>query len=122
MNDLIIELLGQIQDVMNDYNFHKLSILSQEDLASALKHIEAVSRRDELLEFEPIPDPDHCNVYTIKDWLECVDCGGFIDYDGFGNLAYEDKMSNIEVKPSHVKKGRFERVRKDFTHVVWYNR
>ncbi len=38
------------------------------------------------------------------------------------HLAYKDKMSNIEVYPSDVKKGKFDKKKRDFTHIVWFNR
>jgi hypothetical protein len=45
--------------------------------------------------------------------------GGFIDYDGIGNYATNTQMSNIEIYPSDIKSGTY---RKDFTHIVWFNR
>ncbi len=69
------------------------------------------------IKFEPIDT--NGDMMTLKHWLECVDSGGFIDYDGFGYYAFEDKMSDKEVKPSHVKKNGID---DKFTHVVWYNR
>lgn len=67
--------------------------------------------------FEPIEKND--NVYTIEQFKGICKSGCFIDYDGFGVYAYEDKKSDIEIYPSDVQKGN---VRSDFTHVVWYNR
>lgn len=68
------------------------------------------------------PIPDYGDLMTIEEWLSAVDCGCFIDYDGYGNLAYEKEMSEVEVWPSMVKKGQFEKLRGDFTHIVWFNR
>lgn len=67
--------------------------------------------------FEPIEKDD--DVYTIEQFKGICKDGGFIDYDGFGVYAYEDKKSDINIYPSDVQKGN---VRNDFTHVVWYNR
>ncbi len=69
------------------------------------------------MKFEPIPK--YGSLMTIEQWLDCVKCGGFIDYDGFGNYAFKEKMSDKEVRPSDVKKGKID---KTFTHVVWFNR
>ena len=55
----------------------------------------------------------------IEHFIECVNSGGFIDYDGSGNYATATQMSNITITPSRVKAGM---IRKDFTHVVWFNR
>jgi len=58
------------------------------------------------------------DVYTIKEFLECVNCGAFIDYDGFG-YPVKDKMadSSIMIYPSRIKD-----IPDDATHIVWYNR
>lgn len=68
--------------------------------------------------FEPIESDD--DVYTIGGFIECCRDGGlFTDYDGFGVYAFEDKKSDIKIYPSDVTNGN---IRKDFTHVVWYNK
>lgn len=56
---------------------------------------------------------------TWGQFLENVRAGEFIDYDGFGELATETRVSKILVKPSTVDKIRRP---KWATHVVWYNR
>jgi len=65
------------------------------------------------------PHPKYGDLFTMKHWLECVEVGGFIDYDGYGHYATETQTSNIEVKPSDVKKGKID---KTWTHIMWYNR
>lgn len=70
--------------------------------------------------FEPIDHTDEslC-LMTWDEFAQAVQAGGFIDYDGFGELATEDKVSNVVIYPSIVK---------DFkrpawaTHVSWYNK
>jgi hypothetical protein len=64
--------------------------------------------------------PEYGDHMPITDWLDCVKCGGFIDYDGTGNLATVDQMSDEEVRPSMVKKGW--KAPDWATHVVWFNR
>lgn len=59
------------------------------------------------------------DVMSLKHWLGCVACGGFIDYDGYGNYVRDGKISNIEIYPSDVKHNS---VRKDFDTIIWYNR
>lgn len=64
------------------------------------------------------PD-DEDDVYTVDEFLECVKCGEFIDYDGFGyavkgGLADKDKR----IVPSKAR----EAIPPDATHVVWFNR
>ena len=63
--------------------------------------------------------PDYGDVMTLKDFIDNVKSGGFIDYDGSGNYVKDDKMSDIQIFPSDVKKGN---IRKDFDKIVWFNR
>ena len=58
------------------------------------------------------------DVYTVEEFRDCVECGGFIDYDGFGHPVKDGKANeDIWVKPSKVNQ-----IPKDATHIVWYNR
>ena len=68
-------------------------------------------------EMEPIPDyGDHM---TMGKFVRYCKDGGFIDYDGSGNYATATEMSDISVSPSDIMSGVY---RKDFTHVVWFNK
>lgn len=78
---------------------------------------------------------------TLEHWIENVQCGGFIDYDGFGQLANDNEIAkNIYVKPSYVDRENsklkfilyaFDEKTEisdewlknnNLTHVVWYNK
>lgn len=59
------------------------------------------------------------HVMSLEDFIDNVKCGGFIDYDGFGNYVKDGKESNIEIHPSDVK---HDAIRTDFDTIVWYNR
>jgi hypothetical protein len=63
--------------------------------------------------------PSYGDVMSLKDFIECVNDGGFIDYDGHGYYVKDDKESNIMIVPSDVK---YNSVRKDFDTIVWFNR
>jgi len=65
------------------------------------------------------PIADYGNHMPMQEFIDCCECGGFIDYDGSGNYATETEESDISISPSDVARGD---IRKDFTHVVWYNR
>ena len=65
------------------------------------------------------PHNDIGDLMPLKQFLECVEFGGFIDYDGFGHLATIDKESDITISPSKVNSYKFP---KWCTHIVWYNR
>jgi hypothetical protein len=73
--------------------------------------------RDKMLRFEKIPNYGHH--MTMEYFKSCCEFGLFIDYDGFGEYATEDLVSNKKIRPSDLKTGR---LLCGFTHVVWYNR
>lgn len=58
-------------------------------------------------------------LYPINEWLDMVECGGFVDDDGFGNpVLNEHSDEDIFVYPSD----ELSEVPRDATHVMWYNR
>lgn len=64
-------------------------------------------------------DPyDFGAIMTVQEFLDGVDCGGFIDYDGSGNPMKDGKMaSRVGIYPSiaHL-------IPRDATHIIWLNR
>lgn len=56
---------------------------------------------------------------TLQQFIECVEGGGFIDYDGSGTYVKDGKLTNITILPSDIKHGA---IRKEFREIVWYNR
>ena len=71
------------------------------------------------------------HIFTIEQFLEDVKAGALTDYDGWGALATEIKVSDWWVRPSDFVHGecfpgelahKKVRVPKWATHVVWYNR
>ena len=63
--------------------------------------------------------PTYGDVMSLKSFIECVNEGGFIDYDGHGYYVKDGKESNIMIIPSDVE---YNSVRKDFDTIVWFNR
>lgn len=61
------------------------------------------------------------HLMKIEHWkLSCED-GGFIDYDGFGDLVKDEQLMGIFRRPSDVThNGR--PIPEDATHILWYNR
>ena len=61
---------------------------------------------------------DEDDVYTIEEFLNCVKCNAFIDYDGFG-YPVKDGLADegIQIYPSQIDK-----IPKDATHIIWFNR
>jgi len=69
--------------------------------------------------------PDYGDLMTLDHFIQMVKCGGFINYDGMGNLATKDKMSCLEIRPSMIKRDiiyQDSRLTSIYTHVVWFNR
>lgn len=71
---------------------------------------------------EELEKNEHGDLMPYEDWVECVDCSGFIDYDGHGYYATEDGHDKrLVLLPSHYKKG--VNPKPDWaTHVIWFNR
>ena len=63
--------------------------------------------------------PNYGTVMSLEHFIECVNDGGFMDYDGYGHYIKDGKESNIEIWPSDVKHNS---VRKDFDTIIWFNR
>ena len=65
------------------------------------------------------------DIMPIGEFLEDVENGGFIDYDGFGYLGTATHESNIDFYPSDLA-DILEKLtpehRAKLTHVHWYNR
>ena len=63
--------------------------------------------------------PDYADVMPLKQFIECVKDGWFIDYDGFGYYILNGKETNITIIPSDIEYGA---IRWEFDSVAWYNR
>ena len=68
-------------------------------------------------ELEPLDNIGH--LIPFNEFIDDCQFGGFIDSEGFGVYANKTQQSNIEINPSDITSGKF---RKDFTHVMWYNK
>lgn len=88
---------------------------------SILRHLNKVLRFiSPVTNWDEIPGPENCDVYSIEEFRGMCECGGFIDYDGDGFYAKDGKESNILVKPSDIAADLYRD--KEFDSVVWYNR
>ena len=65
----------------------------------------------------PLDDDDEH--MTMGDFVEACECGGFIDYDGFGYYATATEKTDLVVCPSDWRKCKID---DRWTHVVWYNK
>ncbi len=64
-----------------------------------------------------IIDGSHGYLMRINEWIEECECGGFIDYDGYGDLVNNGGLMGISIAPS-----RRDKMPEDATHILWYNR
>lgn len=69
------------------------------------------------MSFEDLPE--HGYLLTLEDFKNAVNCGAFIDYDGFGELATESRTSEVRIRPSEVDDYKFPGW---CTHILWFNR
>ena len=65
------------------------------------------------------PIPDYGDLMTLEEFIQHVENGYFIDYDGQGEYATDTHVTGITVIPSDIIKGN---INEEYTHVVWYNR
>jgi hypothetical protein len=68
------------------------------------------------VEYNMKPAP-YGDIMPLSEWLEAVNTGGFIDYDGSGYPMRDGNMSSFCIKPS-----RAALVPPDATHIQWYNK
>ena len=59
------------------------------------------------------------DVMTIKEFINAVKSGLFVDTDGYGRYVKDNKKTNITISPSDVK---YQAIRKDFNTIVWFNK
>lgn len=91
----------------------------QEPESSALGKLGRERRMIMSPEFSELPEPEFGHIMTLKDFIENVECGGFIDYDGYGNYVRDNKKSNINIYPSDI---RHDSIRAGFDTIIWFNR
>jgi len=66
---------------------------------------------------------EYGDIMTIEEFLEDVELGALMDYDGHGFLANESQETNIMVKPSNVDIVLAKYNDKlNLQFVVWYDR
>ncbi len=61
------------------------------------------------------------DLLILEDWLELVRDGMFCDYDGHGDaIRWVD--SEAEILEKIVRPSQAERLPKETTHILWYNK
>jgi hypothetical protein len=86
------------------------------------KDVQPLERRlQEITEVVWRDIPDYGHLMTFSKFKKYCESGLFIDYDGVGNYASKNKMSNKIISPSDFEDGWVLK-NPEFTHVVWFNR
>ena len=62
---------------------------------------------------------DYGDLIPLKEFINSVENGGFVDYDGHGYFSTASQQSNIYVSPSDIRKTE---IPVWATHVSWFNR
>ena len=70
-------------------------------------------------DYELVPLDNIGHLIPFDEFIDDCKFGGFTGNDGFGVYANKTQQSNIEINPSDITSGKY---RKDFTHVMWYNK
>src|ERR1035437_8129243 len=73
-----------------------------------------------IMQYELIDKIDNDDdVMTIKEFINAVKSGLFIDTDRYGRYVKDYKKTNIIILPSDVK---YQKIRRDFDTIVWFNK
>lgn len=122
----IVELEDIIDEKNKEIDFDKINSFKEYEQINfniAKEEKKELSKLRTLYNLNVEPEfseiPDYGDKMSLKDFIENCNSGGFINYDGFGQYATNDKITDIIILPSDVKKGT---IRKDFDFVVWFNR
>jgi hypothetical protein len=59
------------------------------------------------------------DTFTMEEFIDAVKSGLFVDSDGYGYYATDNGKSDITIYPSDIIENMY---RKDFTHVIWFNK
>lgn len=117
LNELIKlrdEKMGNVN--IPDFNSYAEWLRTMEPEQSQISELSGKMKLIQIPEFDEIPD--YGDVMTLDDFIENCAVGNFIDYDGFGYYATEDKMTDIRIYPSDTTEGVY---RKDFPATCEWN-
>lgn len=115
-----LTLNAKVSEIWSRSNDYPTYPLFEKALEPYTSQIDAYDRELRMLipvEFDELPD--YGTVMSLKEFIECVKSGGFIDYDGYGSYVKDGKESNITIHPSDIAYGV---IREGFDTIIWYNR
>ncbi len=118
LNQQLFQCRKQYIDILysdfdGDYNNFLTTI------TPVIKNIDEIEHQMSLISDVNWADiPKHSDVMTLKTFIDFVNENIFVDLDGYGYYSDGNKMTNLIVYPSDIKKSR---TRNEFTHIVWFN-
>lgn len=114
------ELREKLSEHDRNFDFNKPFHVYEKSRA---KYADPLCRLDQELrmikDYELSDIPEYGDLMSLQSFIDTVNDGFFIDYDGSGNYCIDGKMTDISVYPSDVKAGK---IRREFDKVVWFNR
>lgn len=122
INKKINILTEKLSKKNNDFDFVKSNSFADWELYQEpeLSLIEELSREKRLIiPYKLSKISDLGNVMSLNEFIENVNDGGFIDYDGYGNYIMNNQKTDIVIYPSDV---RNDSIRYEFDTIIWFNR
>ncbi len=120
INSEIKRLEKIISEKEDNWNFNKSFEEYKKMISEEKNEIYKLSREKRMIMSYELSDlPNYGDVMSIKEFIECVEDGGFVDYDGYGCYVEGDKMTNIYIYPSDIK---YNSIRGEFEKMIWFNR
>lgn len=65
------------------------------------------------------PIPSYCDLIPLKEFVEIVRCGSFVDSDGSGYYATDQNVTDIPAVPSEIKDGT---ILHEYPFIAWFNK
>ncbi len=66
------------------------------------------------------PVPAYADLMTYEEFMSCVACGGFTDYDGYG--YYSNGKMMYETFSFYKPLNKQKAAETGYTHIAWFNK
>lgn len=121
INDEILKLENILSYKEEGWNFDRPYFEYEKMREPEASKIEKLKKELKLIQTYTLsPVSEDTLIMNIKDFINAVNKGFFIDYDGHGYYVSDENMeSDIMIIPSDISMGIY---RKDFKKISWYNR
>jgi hypothetical protein len=114
------ENLETIKSKSATFGFDEYEKSKKESCQPHLDKLVELSRQKRFtMPYELSDIPSYGDVMSLDNFIENVEDGGFIDYDGHGSYVIDGKMTNVNVFASDVEN---KLIRTEFDTMIWFNR